>query len=284
MGLFSKNPCVFCGKQVGFIKGKKIKEGEHICDNCEANCSAFIDVSKYDKEFLENHMEYMKKQDELYKKVFETLDKKDIKKYKYVENGIVFADSIGMFEVLSHKYKKKNYKELFRYDQIIDFDYYGIPNNSSEDFMYDETGLMIKFNCPYDESGLSNPDVRPGKAHPYVAIIKIPFAKCTNDYYSANLAKAYLNELFGRPSESLFGSAKQGVIGTGVERAQIKAGVDSLKALGGLAKAAINHDEEAKDAAKEKLMGSTKEVLDATFNYGSRYTERANEAEKRAWE
>ncbi len=284
MGLFSKNPCTFCGKSVGFIKGKKIKGGEHICDDCERKCSAFIDVSKFDKNFLADNMEYMKKEDILYKKEYEVLDKSEIKKFKNIETGIVFADSIGMFEVLSHKSKKKEYKELFRYDQILDFDYYGIENDGfDEGKRYKESGLLIKLNCPVDEDGFSNVDMRKGKTHPFVSTLKIPFAKDTDDYYSASLAKAHLNELFGRPSESLFGSMKQGVIGTGVERAQIKAGVDSVKALAGLAKATVSKDDEAKQAAIENLTGSTKEVLDATFNYGARYSERADNAEKRAW-
>lgn len=284
MGLFSKNPCAFCGKQVGFIKGKKIGGGEHICDDCEKKCSAYIEVSRFDKDFLSNHMEYMKKQDELYKKVFEPLDKKEKEKFAYVESGIVFADSIGMFEVLSHKYKKKTYKELFRYDQILDFDYYAESNDTNEGPAYKESGLMIKLNCPINEYGFTNNDLKGGRKHPYVEVLKIPFQKQTDDYYSATFAKAYLNELFGRPSDSLAGSIKQGFIGTGAERAQIKAGVNSIKALGSLAKAAVSKDDEALENAKEKLSGSTKELVEATFNYGARYTERANEAEKRAWE
>ena len=284
MGLFSKNPCTFCGKQVGFIKGKKIKGGEHICDDCEKKCSSFIDVSKFDKDFLSDNMEYMKKEDILYKKEFEPLDNSEKKKFKYIENGIIFADSIGMFEVVSHKSKKKEYKELFRYDQILDFDYYAIENVGASEKPYQESGLMIKLNCPIDENGFSNIDMRKGKAHPFVSVLKIPFAKDTDDYYSASLAKAHLNELFGRPSESLFGSMKQGVIGTGVERAQIKAGVNSVKALAGLAKAAVTKDEDAKTAAVENLTGSAKEAIEATFNYGARYTDRADSAEKRAWE
>lgn len=46
MGFFSKNTCTFCGKEVSFIKGKKLNDGNHICSECEKNCSAYIDVSR----------------------------------------------------------------------------------------------------------------------------------------------------------------------------------------------------------------------------------------------
>ena len=70
MGLFSKEECCFCGNKVGMLSRKKLTDKNYICKDCEKNCSAFIEVSRYDKAFLENHMAYMKKQDELYKKEF----------------------------------------------------------------------------------------------------------------------------------------------------------------------------------------------------------------------
>lgn len=75
MGLFSKEECCFCGNKVGMLSRKKLADKNYICKDCEKNCSAFIEASRYDKAFLENHIEYMKKQDELYKKEFEPLDK-----------------------------------------------------------------------------------------------------------------------------------------------------------------------------------------------------------------
>lgn len=130
MGLFSKEECCFCNQNVGILSRKKIRDKKYICKDCEKNCSAFIDVSKFDSEYIKQHFEYMKKQDKLYKQEFEPLSKEEKLRTFYQFNGIVFADSIAMFEVITPKTEKKNYKELFRYDQIKDYDIYTVLNNT----------------------------------------------------------------------------------------------------------------------------------------------------------
>lgn len=62
-------------------------------------------------------------------KEFEPLDKS--KKEKIIGeafHGIVFADEIAMFEVIDPKAEKRNYKELFRYDQIRNYKVYVVEN------------------------------------------------------------------------------------------------------------------------------------------------------------
>ena len=81
--LFSKQICEFCGKQVGALSRKKLADKKFICKECEKNCSAFLDPSRFDTEYIKQHMEYMKLQDILYKKEFETLDKK--KRERFVQ-------------------------------------------------------------------------------------------------------------------------------------------------------------------------------------------------------
>lgn len=71
----------------------------------------------------------MKKQDILYKQAFEPLSKEEKLRTFYQFSGIVFADSIAMFEVITPKTEKKNFKELFRYDQIKDYEIYSSLNN-----------------------------------------------------------------------------------------------------------------------------------------------------------
>ena len=83
--LFSKQQCAFCNKEVGALNRKKLHDGNYICKECEKNCSAFIDPARFDIEFIKQHMEYMKKQDILYKKEFEPLDKKQ--RERFVHEG-----------------------------------------------------------------------------------------------------------------------------------------------------------------------------------------------------
>ena len=61
MGLFSKEECCFCNKKVGMLSRKKLRDKKYICRDCEKNCSAFIDISKFDSEYAKQHFEYMKK-------------------------------------------------------------------------------------------------------------------------------------------------------------------------------------------------------------------------------
>ena len=61
--LFSKQTCAFCDKEVGALNRKKLHDGNYICKECEKNCSAFIDPARFDTEYIEQHMEYMKKKE-----------------------------------------------------------------------------------------------------------------------------------------------------------------------------------------------------------------------------
>ena len=281
--LFSKQTCSFCNKEVGMTKRKKLRDKNYICSDCEKNCSAYIEVSDFDKDFIREHMEYMKKQDALYKKEVEQLDKKEKERFVNAWNGIVFIDSIGMMEIVSPKYDKKNVKELFRYDQIQDFNYYTVDNTSGEGKKYSESGIEIIFRCPLDENGWTNRENTGGRQHPYVRKIRIPFEKNTDDSTGGSLAKNHLNELFGMASENFVGSIKDSFVGTGKQKAQAKAKVDAIKSLGKLAKSAITKDEEGIESSKKGLNTSTQDLLDATYNYGARYTKIADDAEKRAW-
>ena len=54
--LFSKQTCAFCGSQVGAMSRKKMQDKNFICKECQKNCSAFIEPSAFNTEFLKNHM------------------------------------------------------------------------------------------------------------------------------------------------------------------------------------------------------------------------------------
>lgn len=284
MGLFSKNACAFCDKEVGFVKGKKLHDGNYICSECEKNCSAYFDVSKFTKDFLNENMEYMQKQEKLYKTEVEPLGKDDVKRIVRAYNGIVFIDSIGMFEAITPKYSKKNQRELFRYDLIKDFRYYQINAGSDSKKKYSESGLEIELKSEYTVDGFKDSMPPSGNVHPYVALIRIPFEKDTDDSMAASLAKDHLNELFGRASETLSGSIKEAFAGTGQERANMKAQAETVKALGGLAKSLLKKDYAEIGQAKENLKTTTQDAVSTALDYGSKYTAAADAAERRAWQ
>lgn len=284
--LFSKQTCAFCDKEVGALNRKKLHDGNYICKECEKNCSAFIDPARFDTEYIEQHMEYMKKQDILYKKEFETLDKK--KRERYVHEGyygLEFADDIAMFEVIDPKAQKRNYKELFRYDQIKDYEIYSKPNTTTGDGQkkYAEVGIRIRMNCKIGIDAAGKSEIEKRLAHPYVEELNILCARNTDSNTDGTWAVEHLNKIFGRASGTLFGSIKESVTGTGHERQGYKAGADALKALGSLAKSKVTGNEEDEEKAKEKLDQAVDSSLAYMSENRSEYTKIANEVEKRAW-
>ena len=200
MGLFSKEECSFCEKKVGFL-GRKIianKEG-YICKECEKKCSALINVSHFTKAELRKHMDYMEKQNKIYEEKFETIDKKDRKRFVCISTGIEFADDIEMFTYISPETNKKVYKELFKYDQIKSYEPYFKENKSSQNGKkYYEVGMVIYLNCSRPEFGeVHRKDIIYGRnVHPYVSEIKVPTKRDTdnkNDYMSL---KNQLDKIF----------------------------------------------------------------------------------------
>lgn len=286
MGLFSKEECCFCNQKVGMLSRKKLRDKKYICKDCEKNCSAFIDVSKFDSEYVKQHFEYMKKQDELYKKGFASIPKEEKIYAEYQFNGLVFADSIAMFEVITSKTEKKNYKELFRYDQIKDYDIYTVLNNQEGGKKYSEVGVKIDFYCKEGINSVGMTEQEKAMAHPYVETIKIYYGKnVDNDLGVAN-AINHLDEIFLREPryKTLGRNIKESFTGTESERRNLKQGVDTLKALGGLAKAKLSGDEEGLESAKANM----KNTIESTVNLASenrlKYKEIADAAEKRAWD
>lgn len=285
MGLFSKEECCFCNQKVGMLSRKKLRDKKYICKDCEKNCSAFIDVSKFDSEYVKQHFEYMKKQDELYKKEFASIPKEEKIYAEYQFNGLVFADSIAMFEVITSKTEKKNYKELFRYDQIKDYDIYTVLNNQEGGKKYSEVGVKIDFYCKEGINSVGMTEQEKAMAHPYVETIKIYYGKnVDNDLGVAN-AINHLDEIFLREPryKTLGRNIKEAFTGTESERRNLKQGVDTLKALGGFAKAKLSGDEEGLESAKANM----KNTIESTVNLASgnrlKYKEIADAAEKRAW-
>lgn len=146
--LFSKQACGVCGKEVGALKRTKLKDGNYVCSDCRKDMSAFFRLQYQDLEAVKKHLEYMKKANELYEKEFANLDKSKINycghhgSYK-----IGFVDSIAMFAILTPETKRRNKKELFRYDEIESFGPYtetnALINRKENEKAIKEYGVQI---------------------------------------------------------------------------------------------------------------------------------------------
>lgn len=286
MGLFSKEICVFCGNSVGALNRKKMRDKAFICKECEKNCSAFIDISRFDTEFAKAHFEYMKKQDILYKKEFEPIPEKEKFKMVLSFNGFVFADSIAMFEIVSPKVKKHNYKELFRCDQVQSYEIYTVDQtDSNAKGAYKEVGIEVKFRCAVGPASAGMSDQEKAQAHPYLDVIRVPLL--TNSDVDGRVEDVinHFDEVFLRePTYKAFSTGiKEKFTGTKTEKRNAQQGINALKALGGLAKAAASKDADVMENAKEAMKDVAVEGMNAFSDNRLKLKELADAAEKRAW-
>lgn len=276
MGLFSKEECAFCGNKVSFLKRKKLVNNEgYICSECEKKTSGLINVGRFTKEKLINHIKYMEEQDKLYREAFLPIDKKNKDSFMCIETGIEFANDIAMFKFHSPICdKKREYQELFRYDQIRSYEPYFIENiNTQNGNKYSEVGVKIVLNCSWEPDMKSYAENR--SFHPYVSEIKIPRKKNVDSFDDDTLIE-FLDKLFGRYEDnSLLGSVKSSIVGTNKEKKQMKVATEGLKALGNIAKAKINGAEIDKNIV-ETFENSAMDLL--TGNNAT-YTKVANAIE-----
>lgn len=144
-GLFSKEACEICGKKEGVLGRTKLNDGKFICSECRKECSTFFQPVSYNIDQVKKHIEYMKLQEELYQKEYETISAENKQNfYKTFSDGIIFADSIGMFEVITSTNKNQKHKELFRYDDIWDFKMYYKQAPEGSNRKYSEVGVKLK--------------------------------------------------------------------------------------------------------------------------------------------
>ncbi len=201
--LFSKQNCDICDKEVGILGRIRLRDKSYICRNCGKNASQLFRLGYHDLEDVQKHLQYMEKANELYEKEFAKLEKDQIDycghhgSYK-----IGFADSIGMFEVISPQMKKSNNKELFRYDQIDGFGpYYDLnaANRSEGEKKYREYGVLIKMRCAEDFAQANADDAQRKLMHPYAIEIRIPIQHNVDNPSGGDGIYNHLAKIFGSP-------------------------------------------------------------------------------------
>ena len=281
MGLFSKEQCAFCDNKVGFLGRKKLVNNEgYICKDCENKCSCLINVGRFTKAEIEEHIKYMENQNKLVEEAFDVLDKNQKQRFVCIETGVEFADEIAMFKYISPAANKRVNKELFRYDQIKSYEPYTISNpNSQNGKKYSEVGIIIKLYSswsPADKQFAGNKSY-----HPYVEEIKVPRHRNVDDFNSDPMID-YLDKLFGKYEDrSLVGGIKSSFIGTNQERQQMKVAAEGLKALGSFAKAKMTGNEEDSEKAKENIDTLKNDAANLVTGNRVTYSEIANSVEDR---
>ena len=195
---FGKQPCAFCGNEVGMLKRTKIQNKEFICNDCSLGCSSYIQRYRYTKDELLGHMEYMKRQDALYQMLQGQFTL--VVPSATSEQSIEFYDNHGLFRIRGKNDDQRRKKEFFRYDQVASYEPYleeSEPEEAGKPKQFDECGVDITLVGGPD----ANDQLRPGlRAHPYVAeTIRV----CVNDtdrhrgQLEVNQIIAHFNAIFG---------------------------------------------------------------------------------------
>ncbi len=285
--IFGKKTCAFCGKEVGMMKRTKIKNGDFICSDCDDMCSFHIQKYRFTKDELSGHMEYMRRQNELFEKYVSAM-KSDLFPSAYSDMAIEFFDDAGMFRIRDRRYEGSGGKsypvELFRYDTVSSYEAYLEENEPAEQGgkkTFKECGIKIKFLGTDESEDMQNTNSAL-RSHPYIdREIKIVFANSDRD--RENCEKYIDNAIFH--FDYIFGvnDDRRGLFSFGMtkkEKRDLMGTVAFAKTAFEAAKAAKNGGEisEEKKAEIQKNMDA---MADAESNGLSVYSRRADALEEK---
>ena len=280
---FGKKTCAFCGGECGMMSRTKIKGDEYICSKCDDMCSNFIRKSRFTKDELAGHMEYMKRLDRIYNEVILP----NIKKHESYPSatqrqGIEFFDDFGMFRIMdgSRDNKDRYPTELIRYDQVASYEPYINEKDAEEPGkpkVFSEGGIIIKLVGALDDTTKMRKGLR---AHPYITEeIKVCFA--TNDREKENYliyaenAIHHFDYIFGVHDDEhalfSFGMNEK-------EKRDLKAAVAFTKTAFDAVKVAKNGGEMSEEK-KAEVMENMHAIDDAQTGGLAKYTRAADAAE-----
>lgn len=275
-GTFGKQPCAFCGAEVGMLKRTKIKNKEFICNDCARQCSQFIQLYRFTKEELQGHLEYMKRQGKLY----EQLEGKFtlVVPSATVKHSVEFYDNHGMFRIRDRDKDSRYAKEFIRYDQVAKWEPYLLEDEPSEpgkEKVFKECGVKISLVGARDDMTKLNKGVR---IHPYITEV---ITVCLNNRdkhqgeLEINQVISHFNYIFGVNDDT------KGLFSFGPTTQQ-KRDMAAMKAMGGMilsaAKVAKNGGE-VTDEMKAQAEDAMKKAEDANTSGLAEYSRRADAAE-----
>ncbi|MDO4617758.1 MAG: DUF4428 domain-containing protein [Lachnospiraceae bacterium] len=282
--LFKKENCTICGNECGSLGRTKLRDGEYVCSNCVKSCSSYVRVSEFTRDDLIGHMDYMKVQDKIYNDSFMNAKRNETPSAGR-EQSIVFCDEIGMFEIRDRKNAgRKNYHELFRYDQVESYEpyvKYGTPKEGSKEKPFEEYGITITFLGSRDAERRDPDMLQERRAHPYVkqpvTVVLSRDEKEFEKYNYANSIASHFDVIFGVHDDQRglfsFSQSKQ-------QKRETQAQVDMAKMFGTAFKAAKAGEDSAEMEAAKQQFSAAKESTEAAKTRGlSKYSEAADAAE-----
>lgn len=271
---FGKQPCAFCGAEVGVLKRTKIKNQGFICNDCRRTCSRYIDVYRYTQEELSGHMEYMKWQERLYASLGEPTR---IVPGSGSRQAIAFYDNHGMFRIRDLDTDDRYPKELIRYDQVAGYAPFcreREPEEQGKPKVFAECGVTISFVGERMDMEQEKKGLRP---HPYI-LRDLEVVVNTRDKHVGMLDVKHIIHIF----DSIFGvnDDRKGLFSFGPtvqERRQGAAAVAMAGMFGAAVQAARTGEISDEDAAK--VADAMAKVADAATSGLAKYSRLADEAE-----
>lgn len=288
--LFGKKNCCLCNQEVGATKRTKIRNKEtkeYVCYLCARKCSQFVRLSELTKDEVIAHMKFMETREKIFNEVLTPMNGK-LYSAGGREMGIRFFDDAGMLVISDpQNHSHKEVHEVIRYDEVASYEYYKEenPGQNGGKPTFKEDGVKLRI-CY--QQGVQVPDFSGKKAaggtrpHPYIKQeIKLPFRKSEKATNYADNTIQHFDFIFGVHDDEhgLFGGMSK------AEKANLKAGAESLKLAGSLLKSAVkgeldpnNIDPElqakAEEAAKlneDAKMGSIAKYMRAADEIEAKY-------------
>ena len=271
---FGKQPCAFCGAQVGMMKRTKIKNQGFICNDCRHTCSQHIDVYRYTKDELFAHMEYMKRQERLYASLGEPTR---IVPGSGSRQAIEFFDNHGMFRIRNLDTDDRYPKELIRYDQVAGYEPFcreSEPKEQGKPKVFEKCGVTISFAGKRMDMGQEKKGLRP---HPYI-LRDLEVVVNTRDKHVGMLDVKHIISIF----DGIFGvnDDRKGLFSFGPtvqERRQGAAAVAMAGMFGAAVQAAKAGEISEEDAAK--VTDAMDKIADAATSGLAKYSRLADAAE-----
>lgn len=281
--MFKKQTCAFCGGECGVMSRTKIKGDEYICSKCDDMCSRHIRKGRFTKDELAGHMEYMKRNDRIFKEIIGGFNKGECIPYPNNRQTFQFFDENGMFIIRDgSRERNENYPiELFRYDQLATYEPYYEDKEATEPGkprQFVEGGIKLTFI-----GGRENPnDIRKGSmGHPYITDpIKVCMAKTDRERednlkYVDNII-AHFDHIFGVHDGSRglfsFGMTKE-------EKRNLQAGVAFVNTFVDAVKVAKEGQDAITEEKQAEIQKNMNAMNDAQTGGLSVYTRRADETE-----
>ena len=272
---FGKQPCAFCGTEVGMLKRTKIKNKEFICNDCGYKCSRHIEKYRHTKEELLEHMEYMQRQERLYASLG---DPSEIVPGSGSRQAIEFFDQAGMFRIRDLDTDNRYPKELFRYDQVASYEPYcdeTQPQEAGKPKVFNECGVKItlvsgQLSMEQEQKGM--------RIHPYILReLKVVVNKRDKRIGMLDVDHIiiHFNNVFGVNDDS------NGLFGFGPTKQQRREG-EALKAMGNMFVAAVKTAKaggELSEETKEQFEDAMHKADDANTHGLAKYSRLADEAE-----